>query len=119
MNIAQDVEMTFPVFEVNYDNKQYYCCWSGGEIRNGEPFFTPAGQAALEALLELSTGRNDKIHIQEIKLDEMPLKSKIKKVFKKAGMNTKICFIGDIEGELDAHLPQAFNLVTGTIKINP
>jgi hypothetical protein len=79
MQLPEGKAINLMVFVVNYDNKRYYCCWSGGEIRNGKPYLTPIGQAAMEALLELPFGRNETIIIQELKLGETPLKTKVKK----------------------------------------
>lgn len=110
--------MNFMVFEVDYDRKKYYCCWSGGELRNGQPHMTLIGQAAVESLANLPLGNNEVLIFQELKLGETPLRNKIKATLKKAPANSKICFIGDMQGELDGHLPQAFNLQHGTKDIS-
>ncbi|MFT8231310.1 hypothetical protein ACLNBI_07015 [Pseudomonas guariconensis] len=110
--------MNFMVFEVDYDRKKYYCCWSGGELRNGQPHMTLIGQAAAESLANLPLGNNDVLIVQELKLGETPLRNKIKATLKRAPANSKICFIGDMQGELDGHLPQAFNLQPGTKDIS-
>lgn len=118
MQLPDGISINLMVFEVNYDNKKYYCCWSGGEIRNGTLYLTPVGQAAMEALTELPIGNNNTLIIQELRLGETPLKAKVKKALKKAGANSKICFVGDMAGELDGHMAQAFNLVSGTVKVS-
>lgn len=110
--------LEFMVLEVDYDRKKYYCCWSGGEIKNGEPHMTLIGQAAIEALSNLPLGRNDALIIQELKLGETPLRNKIKATLKRAPANSKICFIGDMQGELDGHMAQAFNLQNGSKSIS-
>lgn len=110
--------LEFMVFEVDYDRKKYYCCWSGGEVKGGEPYLTLVGQAALEALSNLPLGRDDALIIQELKIGETPLRNKIKAALKRAPANSKICFIGDMQGELDGHLPQAFNLQKGSKSIS-
>ncbi|MDK2594371.1 hypothetical protein [Pseudoalteromonas obscura] len=117
MGIDIDVAINPMVFEVNYNNKKYYCCWSGGSIVNNEPAFTLLGQAALEGLINLPLGNNDSIKLQELKIGQTPLRSKIKKVLKKNRANTKICFFGDMSGELDGHMTSAFNLVEGKISL--
>ncbi len=36
----------------------------------------------------------------------------------KAKEGSKICFIGDMQGELDGHMHKAFNITKGTINIS-
>lgn len=110
--------LEFMVFEVDYDRKKYYCCWSGGEVKDGEPYLTLIGQAAFESLANLPLGRDDTLIVQELRLGETPLRNKIKAALKRAPANSKICFIGDMQGELDGHLPQAFNLQKGSKSIS-
>lgn len=117
MGIEPEVAINPMVFEVNYNNKKYYCCWSGGSLVNDKPAFTLLGQAALEGLINLPLGNNDVIKLQELKMGPTPLRSKIKKVLKKHRANTKICFFGDMSGELDGHMTPAFNLVDGKISL--
>jgi hypothetical protein len=109
LGLAPDQAMEFMVFEVEYDHDTYYCCWSGGYMENGEPFMTPAGQAAFEALANLPFGQK-RLIIQELKLGETPLQDKIKMTLTRANAGDKICFFGDMAGELDGHMSPAFNL---------
>ncbi|EJE8549586.1 hypothetical protein M5238_004359 [Vibrio vulnificus] len=111
MNLPKDSDIQFSVFEVNYQNKKYFCCWSGGALTNGEPQLTLTGLAALESLMNHKPELNGKIHFQELRLGQTPIKSKVKKVLKKLPAQSKICFIGDMERELDGHMTSAFNLV--------
>ncbi|AZP69364.1 hypothetical protein EJJ20_00435 [Pseudomonas poae] len=74
---------------------------------------TLVGQAAVEALSNLPQGRNDSLIFQELKLGSTPLRNKVKATLKRAPANSKICFIGDMQGELDGHLAQVFNLQKG------
>lgn len=106
------------VFETSFKEKKIYCCWSGGAIEGGEPKLTLVGKAALEALLNLPLGNNDKLVFQEIKLGATPLKEKIRATVMRAEAGTKICFIGDMQGELDGHMHKAFNLTQGTVNIS-
>ncbi|WP_454889992.1 hypothetical protein [Serratia quinivorans] len=110
--------MTFMVFEVTYDSQKYYCCCSGGEIKDGEPLMTLIGQAAVESLTNLPLGSNEQLIIKELKLGPTPLKNKIKATLKEARPNSKICFIGDMQGELDGHITKAFNLQEGFVKVS-
>lgn len=111
MNLPNDSDIQFSVFEVNFQNKKYYCCWSGGALQNGEPALTLTGQAALESLLNYKPELNGKIIMQELRLGQTPIRSKVKKVLKKLPAHSKICFFGDMERELDGHMTSAFNLV--------
>ncbi|WP_192458023.1 hypothetical protein [Musicola keenii] len=109
LDLPPDTPIALMVLAVEFDRKKYYCCLSGGEIRNGQPHFTLVGQAAFEALAN-HPSPNDTLTIQEIKLDEIPLKNKVKAVLKRAPSNSKICFIGDMQGELDGVLSDVFNI---------
>lgn len=115
LNIPADQAMEFMVFEVEYDHDTYYCCWSGGYIEKGEPFMTPIGHAAFEALMELPLGEQTRVIIQELRLGKTPLADKVKAALTRAPAGAKICFFGDMAGELDGHMALAFNL-TGRIK---
>lgn len=115
MKVPDNVSISLMVFEVTYNNKTYYCCWSGGEIRNGTPYLSALGQATMEALVALPMGSNDSLIIQELKLGQTPLKTKVKNTFARATPNSKICFVGDMAGELDGHIVKAFKLVSGEV----
>lgn len=110
--------LEFMVLEVEYDRKKYYCCWAGGEIKGGKPHMTLVGQAAVEALSNLPLGSNDSLIFQELKLGSTPLRNKVKATLKRAPANSKICFVGDMQGELDGHLAQVFNLQKGSINVS-
>ena len=118
--IADGAEMNFMVFEVCYDENKYYCCWSGGEVR-GEGIenvhLTPVGAVAMEALARLPLGNNDKFLIQELQIGETPLRAKVIKTLEKVGANGKICFVLDMESEIDKHMREAFNLVSNVINV--
>ena len=115
--IPSGVSINLMVFEIDYDRKKYYCCWSGGELKDGQPHLTLVGQAAMEALANLPMGSQDTLIFQELKLGATPLRDKIKATLKRAPLNSKICFFGDMQGELDGELHRAFNVVEGTINI--
>jgi hypothetical protein len=110
LGLAPDQSMEFMVFEVEYDHDTYYCCWSGGYLEKGEPYMTPIGQAAFEALADLPMGVQKKVIIQELRLGETPLEDKIKFALTRAPVGSKICFFGDMAGELDGHMSPIFNL---------
>lgn len=102
--------MEFSIFEVDCESRKYYCCWAGGKIENGEPLFTLIGQGALECLINLPMGDDEALIIQELTLGKTPLHEKFASTFRRAPPNSKICFLGDLQGELDGHMAANFNL---------
>lgn len=114
-NIPIGVPINLMIFEVDFDKKKFYCCWSGGEFRDNQPHCTLIGQAAMEALANLPMGDQTSFIFQELKLGQTPLKEKIKATLKKAPPNAKICFIGDMSGDLDGHMHSAFNVIEGEV----
>ncbi|PXV76773.1 hypothetical protein [Pantoea sp. PNA 03-3] len=109
VGLPEGTSVGLMVLEVDYDRKKIYCCLSGGEMIDGSPHMTLVGQAAFEALCNLDVP-NETLTIQEVKLGETPLKTKVKRTLDKAPRNSKICFIGDMQGELDGVLSSVFNI---------
>lgn len=109
-------KIAYTVMKSKLDNKTYYCCLSGGSIVNGEPNFTQIGLAAFETLMALPVGNECDVVIQEVKICETPLSQKIKSTLRKLPNNSKICFIGDMAGELDGVLINIFN-PSGTTEV--
>ena len=71
----------------------------------------------MEALTNLPMGNSETFIFQELKLGPTPLRDKIKATLRRAPANAKICFFGDMQGELDGRLHQAFNVVKGSLNI--
>lgn len=109
MGLGPDTNITFLALEVEFDRKTFYCALSGGRLENGEPALTLIGRAALEAVINYPSS-NDTLTFQQVVLGETPLKTKVKATLKKAPANSKICFFGDMQGELDGVLLDVFNL---------
>ncbi len=109
--LPADVAVELMVFEVSYGGGKYYCCWSGGELRDGAPYLTLVGRAAMEALSNLPLGDSAILVMQELKLGPTPLRDKIRQTLERHPANSKICFLGDMQGELDGHMYEAFNVV--------
>lgn len=114
--LSTDQMATFMVFEINHLGKKMYCSWSGGRIGNDGPEFTPIGNAALEALLNIPINAPALV-FQHMQLGKTPLIDKLKSLLDKLEANTKICFFGDIEGELDGQIGQVFKILD-VVKIN-
>ncbi|WP_449508436.1 hypothetical protein [Enterobacter ludwigii] len=109
MGLSPDSTISFVALEVEFDRKTFYCALSGGTLDNGEPALTLIGRAALEVIVNYPSP-NDTLIFQQVKLGETPLKTKVKSTLKKAPANSKICFFGDMQGELDGVLLDVFNL---------
>jgi len=118
MSLPAGKSITLMVFETSFKDKKVYCCWSGGAIKDGEPQLTLVGKAALEALVNLPLGSTEALIFQELKQGPTLLKDKVRAAIMRAPEGAKICFVGDMQGELDGHMHKAFNLAQGTIKIS-
>ncbi|VFR45768.1 hypothetical protein BER2_0180 [plant metagenome] len=110
--------MAFMVFETVFKQKTVYCCWSGGAIVNGNPHLTLVGQAAMEALVNLPFGSDAEILFRELKLGHTPLRDKVRATIMDAHDGARICFFGDMQGELDGHMAKALNLQPGAHDIS-
>jgi hypothetical protein len=109
-------KLAYMVMKVKLDHKTYYCCLSGGELKDGAAHFTEIGKAALETLLALPVGNDDELVMQEVKLGVTPLDQKVKQTLRKLPSGSKICFFGDMAGALDGVLFDVFN-VSGTTEV--
>lgn len=116
MGVAPDAEILPMVFEVALNDKTVYACWSGGEIVGDDVQMTLAGRGAFEALLSLPYGRKTLI-LQQLKLGRTPLRDKVHAAIEAAPEGAKICFFGDLAGELDGHMHRAFNVGRGFIDL--
>lgn len=113
-----DTQLNMMVFETSFKEKKVYTCMSGGVVEDGQPKLTLVGRAALEALINLPLGNNEKLVFQELKLGPTPLREKVRAAIMRAEPGMKICFIGDMQGELDGHMLKALNFVPGVIKVS-
>jgi hypothetical protein len=107
--IPVNVTINLRIFEVKYERKKYYCCWSRGVMKDGEPHLTLVGHAAAEALLKLPLGNSNTLHFIEIFFDSMPLRDQVKAMLRRLPGNSKICFFGNIPGELGGIIFNASN----------
>jgi hypothetical protein len=117
MGIDKDVSMEFMVFSVQCDGKTVYCCWSTGKIEDNETYFSLIGKASLEALINLPLGSRAPLVIRELKLCSQPLESSILNTIRAVEPGSKICFLGDMTGELDGYMFDAFNVQDETLSI--
>ena len=99
------------LLKVSFERKTFYCCMAGGEVDavKGDFSLTHIGRMTLDALMNLPV-KNEQIVFQEVKIGTIPLRQKITRVFRRFPSGTKICFIGDMAGELDGVLFNVFNV---------
>ncbi|MDH4602360.1 MULTISPECIES: hypothetical protein [Pseudomonas syringae group] len=117
MGVAQNATMVFMVYQIEFCDELYYCCWSGGELKGGEPCLTAGGQAALEALGNLNIGSNQTLIVKHLRLGPTPLRQKVEATLRLAPPESKICFFGDMQGELDGVMEPAFNVQPGYLRV--
>lgn len=107
--LAEDQELIFIVFRAKFNEKTFYCSWSGGELLQDDVAFTMIGKAAFECLVNLPVGNKDMI-FQELKIGPTPLLVKVTALFEKLPDQSRICFIGDMAQALDGKIGTIFNL---------
>lgn len=118
MEVTPGKPIGFMVFETQYNGKTVHCCLSGGELMaDGEPRFTLIGLGALESLINLPTGKKGPLIFQEVKIGRTPVKEKMFETFKRAPDGSKICFIGDLQGELDGVMLPVLNLIPEIVNV--
>jgi hypothetical protein len=117
--LGQFEQINYSLFETTVGTKVVYCCWSGGYIKDNEPHLTIVGRGAFEALISMPLGQNELVVFQELKLGRTPLRQKIINCLQKVPPATKVCFVGDLAGELDGHMSIAFNPTGLPILIEP
>lgn len=108
--------------------RRVLCCWSGGTLvskdagtQRAVASFTMIGQAALDALLRLPACLDDhpaaaqRLIIREVKTGPTPLRDKVIDAILDAPPGARLCFLGDLAGELDGHMGPAFGLETAAL----
>lgn len=121
----QATQISFHVFQVKVNGVTRYCCFAGGQrsgpppeggdfrqltsdTAEGWPLLTLIGQAALEALANVPVP-SDSLVFAEIRKGKTPIRTKMIEIFKRSG-NAKVCFFGDLAGELDGLMSKSINL---------
>ncbi len=110
MGLNYNQKLTYMVMETKVDGVIYYCCWSGGTIEGEDVKLTEVGRAALETLMALPVGNENSIYFQQVKIGKTSLKKKVINMLKEKPKGAKVCFVGDMSGELDGHMFPAFNV---------
>ena len=111
LELAQDQVVQYHVYEVAYKAKRIFCCLSGGVIENNEIQFTPVGLGAFEAMTNIYTEREPEYFAEQIVIAGGNLSAQIEEVFERVPNDARVCFVGDINGELKAELGKYFTLL--------
>ena len=115
MGILHKGPIQYMVFKTQFENKEYYCCCSGGELIGSNVYFTPIGEGAAEALALLDVEGNDKdnIHVYSLQCqDDKSLQEQVKELLSPLPDRSRVCFVGDILGVLKGKIEQAFNVIS-------
>jgi hypothetical protein len=92
------------------DNKEVYCCWSGGNVTDNVIEFTPIGKAAFEALLNTDLSDEIQLYAEQLNTDD-DLDQQVARTLAKVPHHARVCFIGDVAGKLKEQLPRAFGVL--------
>jgi hypothetical protein len=118
LGVPADRQIALMVFETSFKDKKIYCCLSGGRIEDGEPHLTLIGRAAMEALLNLPLGDSTSLILQELLVGPTPIRDKVRAAVMRAPAGAKLCFIGDMQGELDGIAFQSLNVGRDVVNIS-
>jgi hypothetical protein len=109
LKLDHDGDIQFHVYHTQVDDKQLYCCLSGGVVENNEIVFTPIGLGAFEALTNIEV-EQDTYYAEELKVENGPIKSQVEAVLSKVPADSKVCFVGDMTGTLKLSISEIFPL---------
>ncbi|WP_199608850.1 hypothetical protein [Flocculibacter collagenilyticus] len=109
LGIDHDGEVQYHVYKTQLDDKSVFCCLSGGVIEDNEIVFTPVGLGAFEALTNVNSNNQD-YFAEELHVDNGPIKEQVEEILQRVPENAKVCFLGDITGELKEDIGKIFNL---------
>ena len=111
LELEQNQELQYHVYEVAYKHKRIFCCLSGGVIENNEIQFTAVGLAAFEALTNIIAQQPPEYFAEQIDLNTGDLATQIEEVFERVPNDARVCFVDDINGKLREELGKYFTLV--------
>ncbi len=107
-----------PLLKTTVNDNFYYVGMAGGtvDVENDDANLTEIGHYVLTALITLNTG-TENVVLQEIK-GTSDIRKKVINYLLKHPSGTKVCFVGDMSGELDGVLiNEGLNLQKGTVII--
>jgi len=111
LELEQGQEVQYHVYEVAYKEKRIFCCLSGGVIENNEIQFTPVGLGAFEAMTNITAEQEPEYFAEHIVVEGGNLSAQIEEVFERVPNDARVCFVGDINGELKDELGRYFTLL--------
>lgn len=111
LEIDENHELRYHIYQVVFEGKTIHCCLSGGVIENNEIQFTAVGLAAFEALTNIESENKDIEYYAEVIEPGSDLCEQLESVFAKVPNGARVCFLGDITGELKAELGNYFTLL--------
>lgn len=111
LELEKDQQVQYHVYEVAYFEKQIFCCLSGGVIEDNEIQFTPVGLGAFEALTNIADDESSEYFAEQIELTEDGIAAQIEAVFSRVPDKSRVCFIGNLNDEMQNELGKYFTLV--------
>jgi len=112
--------VSYMVFKTKFAEKNFLCCWAGGEVGDKGLNLSAVGVGALEALSRVEAETRDGIDVYGIDADSQEeLAAKVEEIFSSLADNGRVCFIGDVGGKLRNWLPGAFNVQKWTEVAEP
>lgn len=112
-SIGYDIDghVQYMLFKTQVDkDKEVYCCWSGGNVSDNVIEFTAIGKAAFEALLNTDQSDDIQLYAEHLQSPET-MAQQVARTLKKVPNKARICFVGDVAGQLKDELPKAFGVV--------
>jgi len=101
----------YMVFRVQFDDKEFLCCWAGGSLADGRLSLTPIGIGALEALSRVEAVSREGIDVYGLNADSAEaLAAQVEATLTRLPDRSRICFVGDVAGKLRTWLPTVFNV---------
>jgi hypothetical protein len=99
------------IYRAVLGEKTFHVCWAGGKfIDEGRDVgLTLIGRANCEALM-MYPGSYPKMALAELKLSDLELRLQITYILNRLPNLSRVCFFGDVSGELDGKLFKAFNV---------
>lgn len=99
------------IYKTHLGEKTFLVAWAGGKfVKEGEEVGLGLfGLAAFEAL-DLYPGSYPRMVLAHLKISDLPLRLQIIHILKGLPNNSRVCFFGDVSGELDGKLYKAFNV---------
>ena len=111
LELENDQDVQYHVYEVAYEGKRIFCCLSGGIIENNEIEFTPVGLAAFEAMTNIVSIHQPEYYAEEISLENGDVAKQLEAVFQRVPDYARVCFVGNINDELREELSKHFTLI--------